>query len=406
MIASFGVERTEIARWAGLTGAVFSVAQSITAVPWGKASDRFGRKPILLLGLANTAVCFLLWGVATSLPMAITIRALMGGGNGNGTPDFLFPRPTFAGLLTLFIIVGIIRTMVAEMVPEKSLQPRAFSIMPLVWSIGSVFGPAFGGFFARPADQYPNIFGHIEFFKRFPFALPNLMACCIFLISFTTGLLFLKVCFAMPIHGESHHNSMLMYDQETLHTKRHQRDWGLVLGEKLTRSFKRSTKSRRRRLSFVDAEASAPLVAQSSAMSSSEHLPAPKEEVRTKYADLFTRQTTIALVSYTFLALHSVAYDQVLPVFLNYPVVEPDKSNTRLPFWFTGGFGLSSDKIGTIYTVYGIACGVIQFFLFPALCARFGVLNCYRVACKSLLFKQTTNSLPPTQPTLTNFVFY
>ncbi|KAL2122763.1 hypothetical protein VTJ04DRAFT_3218 [Mycothermus thermophilus] len=342
MIASFGVERTEIARWAGLTGAVFSVAQSITAVPWGKASDRFGRKPILLLGLANTAVCFLLWGVATSLPMAITIRALMGGGNGN---------------------VGIIRTMVAEMVPEKSLQPRAFSIMPLVWSIGSVFGPAFGGFFARPADQYPNIFGHIEFFKRFPFALPNLMACCIFLISFTTGLLFLK---------------------ETLHTKRHQRDWGLVLGEKLTRSFKRSSKPRQRRLSFVDAEASAPLVAQSSAMSSSEHLPAPKEEVRTRYSDLFTRQTTIALVSYTFLALHSVAYDQVLPVFLNYPVVEPDKSNTRLPFWFTGGFGLSSDKIGTIYTVYGIACGVIQFFLFPALCARFGVLNCYRVA--SILF--------------------
>jgi hypothetical protein len=26
--------------------------------------------------------------------------------------------------------------MVAEMVPEKELQPRAFSIMPLVWSIG------------------------------------------------------------------------------------------------------------------------------------------------------------------------------------------------------------------------------------------------------------------------------
>jgi MFS family permease len=83
--------------------------------------------------------------------------------------------------------------MVAEMVPEKSLQPKAFSIMPLVWSIGSVFGPAFGGFFAQPARQYPNVFGHIEFFKRYPFVLPNLMACCVFFISFMTGLLFLKV---------------------------------------------------------------------------------------------------------------------------------------------------------------------------------------------------------------------
>lgn len=83
--------------------------------------------------------------------------------------------------------------MVAEMVPEKELQPKAFSLMPLVWSLGSVFGPAFGGFFASPAEQYPNLFGHIEFFKRFPFALPNLMACCVFFISFMTGLLFLKV---------------------------------------------------------------------------------------------------------------------------------------------------------------------------------------------------------------------
>lgn len=83
--------------------------------------------------------------------------------------------------------------MVAEMVPERELQPKAFSLMPLVWSIGSVFGPAFGGFFARPADQFPDLFGHIEYFKRFPFALPNLMACCVFFISFMTGLLFLKV---------------------------------------------------------------------------------------------------------------------------------------------------------------------------------------------------------------------
>lgn len=83
--------------------------------------------------------------------------------------------------------------MVAEMVPERVLQPKAFSLMPLVWSVGSVFGPAFGGFFARPADQYPNLFGNVEFLKRYPFLLPNLMACCVFFVSFMTGLLFLKV---------------------------------------------------------------------------------------------------------------------------------------------------------------------------------------------------------------------
>lgn len=84
MIKSFGVDKKDVAKWAGLTGAIFSVSQSITAVPWGKASDRIGRKPIILIGLISTMICFLAWGMSTSLPMAITVRAIMGGGNGNG----------------------------------------------------------------------------------------------------------------------------------------------------------------------------------------------------------------------------------------------------------------------------------------------------------------------------------
>lgn len=84
--------------------------------------------------------------------------------------------------------------MVAEMVPQKELQPRAFSIMPLVWSLGSVLGPAFGGFFAQPAQQFPSLFGHWAYFKKFPYALPNLIATIFFLISLTSAALFLKVC--------------------------------------------------------------------------------------------------------------------------------------------------------------------------------------------------------------------
>lgn len=84
MIASFGVKQDDVATWAGFTGGIFSVAQSMTAVVWGRASDRFGRKPVILTGLASTMCCFLVWGMSTSLPMAITARAVMGAGNGNG----------------------------------------------------------------------------------------------------------------------------------------------------------------------------------------------------------------------------------------------------------------------------------------------------------------------------------
>ncbi|KAK8071961.1 hypothetical protein PG996_005309 [Apiospora saccharicola] len=328
MIASFDVPEKDVAKWAGITSAVFSLAQSFTAVPWGRASDRFGRKPIVMIGLLCTMICFLIWGVSTSLTMAITVRAVQGASNGN---------------------VGIIRTMVAELVPEKELQPRAFSIMPLVWSVGSIFGPAFGGLFAKPAQQFPSIFGDSAFFIKYPFALPNMLGSVIFLVSVTTGTLFLR---------------------ETLASKKHARDWGLVLGERLTDSIKRQKHQRQRRVSFQDDEASAPLLqADLIRKRHQEALNAKTEKpVRPSMKSVFSRQSVITLVAYTFLALHSVAYDQLLPVFLHY---SPEKHDA-------GGYGLESGRIGSINMCYGIVCGLVQFILFPPLCSYFGTLNCFR----------------------------
>lgn len=102
---------------------------------------------------------------------------------------------------------------------------------------------------------------------------------------------------------------------------------------------------------------------------------------------VFTRQSVINLISYTFLALHSVAYDQVLPVFLNYPEHPGDNNGSQPPthdagplsfLFFSRGFGLDSGRIGTIFTLYGVVCGLIQFLVYPWLCARFGVLRCFR----------------------------
>lgn len=89
MIEGFGVPRDEIAKWVGLTSATFSVSQSMTAVLWGRTSDAIGRKPTLILGMICTMLCFLFWGTASSLAMAITVRAIQGCGNGNGMSDAL-----------------------------------------------------------------------------------------------------------------------------------------------------------------------------------------------------------------------------------------------------------------------------------------------------------------------------
>ncbi|KAL2063385.1 hypothetical protein VTL71DRAFT_5190 [Oculimacula yallundae] len=348
MIESFGVHKKHVAWWAGMTSAAFSLSQCLTAVIWGRASDKFGRKPTILVGLTMTMMTCMIWGMSTSLPMAIVSRSLAGACNGN---------------------VGIIRTMVAEMVPEKELQPRAFSIMPLVWTLGSIFGPSFGGFFAKPAENLPGLFGHNRFLIKFPFALPNIIASVLFLVGITTGILFLK---------------------ETLETKQNQRDYGLTLGKKLTAavkacmSFRRQPKPFRRASTSYDESSASLLRPTSSAGSESSRYDsyAPKDTKpplpRPTLVEVFTRQSVINLIAYTFLALHAVAFDQLLPIFLHTPRQTPNSTNTNLPFKFSGGFGLGSSRIGTLFTAYGFVGCFIQFLVFPPTARKYGVLNCFK----------------------------
>jgi hypothetical protein len=81
------------------------------------------------------------------------------------------------------------------------------------------------------------------------------------------------------------------------------------------------------------------------------------------------------------LALHSVAFDQLLPIFMHYPPQShsPKNPDISLPFKFSGGFGLESGRIGTLFTVYGICGMFIQFLVFPPVARKLGILNCLKI---------------------------
>ncbi|KAL8650972.1 MAG: hypothetical protein Q9226_004918 [Calogaya cf. arnoldii] len=122
MIESFNVPQDEVGRWAGIMSAGFYLSQAATGIIWGRASDRYGRKPLILTAMICVMSTGLLFGFSRNLAMAIVARSLAGASNGN---------------------FGILRTTVAEIVPWKELQPRAFSILPLVYTSGNILGPAF-----------------------------------------------------------------------------------------------------------------------------------------------------------------------------------------------------------------------------------------------------------------------
>ena len=339
MIQSFGVPTDKIAGLAGLMSAVFAMAQCVTGIAWGRASDKFGRKPVVLIGLFFTMIGSILFGFSRSLAWAFVARAFQGLSNGN---------------------VGIIRTAVAELVPERELQPRAFSIMPLVWNVGSVFGPALGGALVYPTERFPWLVGHGGILKRYPFAFPNLVSGSLFLVGISVGILFLR---------------------ETLEDRRHRKDYGLILGKLITTSC--SKRKRRKARSQLSMDQSEPFLGENpddiETTASSGLASSSAKQAKSEWKGVFSRQSNINLLVYTLLAMHSVAFDQILPIFMHHPVQSIRDPNVHLPLKFAGGFGIDSSRIGWIFTIYGVYGMTVQFAFFPPLARRFGVLNCLKV---------------------------
>ena len=96
--------------------------------------------------------------------------------------------------------------------------------------------------------------------------------------------------------------------------------------------------------------------------------------------EVFSRQTTINLIAYTALALHSITFDQLLPVFMYQSLRSPQQeADMRLPFKFAGGFGLQSESIGFLFMLYGLFGMLVQFLVFPPIAHRYGILKCFKV---------------------------
>ncbi len=66
----------------GILIGAYALAQLLTAPFWGRWSDRFGRRPVILGGQLLSAVAFLVFAVADSVPWLLLCRLLQGAGGG------------------------------------------------------------------------------------------------------------------------------------------------------------------------------------------------------------------------------------------------------------------------------------------------------------------------------------
>ncbi|KAJ4256454.1 hypothetical protein NW757_004084 [Fusarium falciforme] len=367
MIEDFNItdDSSKISVYAGMVTSAFTLAEFSTGVLWGRLSDKIGRKPVLLFGLLGTALSVLVFGFAPSLPVALFARALGGLLNGN---------------------IGVLQTTVAELVTVKEQQPRAYTIMPMVWCIGSIIGPMIGGALARPCISYPEIFARGTIWDRYPYLLPNLFSAATVFVGVIIGLLYLD---------------------ETHAEKKTQRDRGREIGDYLAKLFGRVTKCNGRgrapeKQALLDGERHVSYGSRHGSSSSDEEdeaLPAyqsqessprlapmddtrslesqPLEPIVQEKPKTFTKPVIMNIISYGILAFHTMTFDQLFPVFLS--TARPEHPVHDLPFRFTDGFGLETKVIGFIMSVQGLYSLFSNYLIVPPVTRRLGSLRLFRL---------------------------
>jgi DHA1 family tetracycline resistance protein-like MFS transporter len=115
---------------------IYSGMQIIFTPILGKLSDRFGRRPVLMVSIAGTAVGFALMGMATALPLLFVARILAGITGGN---------------------ISIPQAYIADVTaPEQ--RSRAMGMIGAAFGLGFTFGPLIGGLMSRISYSAPFYF--------------------------------------------------------------------------------------------------------------------------------------------------------------------------------------------------------------------------------------------------------
>lgn len=133
----------------GLAVAVYSFMQFLFNPIMGRLSDKYGRRPIILVSLSMTITSYIIFSVTNSFLLLIASRVLAGLGGSN---------------------IGAAQAYIADITPKHE-RAKGMGIIGAAFGLGFVFGPMAGGFLSRFGYQVVGLGAATFSLMAFLFAL-------------------------------------------------------------------------------------------------------------------------------------------------------------------------------------------------------------------------------------------
>ncbi len=118
----------------GILISAFAFAQLVTSPFWGRLSDRYGRRPMILTGLMLSAVAYVFFGLAHSLLVLFLSRLVQGMGSGT---------------------TGVVQAYVSDSIAPED-RAKALGWVTAATSLGVTIGPVIGSFATSLGPSAPG----------------------------------------------------------------------------------------------------------------------------------------------------------------------------------------------------------------------------------------------------------
>ena len=136
LVGTFTSSQSEQAFWYGAVTIVFGIANFFGSPILGRLSDRYGRRPVLLIGFSGLALSFVVTGLATALWMLLLVRLFSGAMQSN---------------------IAVANAYVADITPPAE-RAQAFGKLGAMIGMGFILGPVLGGLLGGISLHLPFFF--------------------------------------------------------------------------------------------------------------------------------------------------------------------------------------------------------------------------------------------------------
>jgi len=133
LVGSFATTQADQAYWYGVAAVAFGLSNFLAAPVLGALSDRFGRRPVLLLGFMGLGVSFFGTAMTNSLWALIAVRTLGGAMQANA---------------------AIANAYVAD-ISEPEQRAKRFGLLGAMMGLGFIIGPVMGGLLGAVSLHLP-----------------------------------------------------------------------------------------------------------------------------------------------------------------------------------------------------------------------------------------------------------